>query len=145
MLYDFRDRLVLEYKQWWFVWEESWESFRPINGIAWDGTTFRINDREYCSNPFDPLYGYGSERMKELCDVLGDIRVDEPPVEVDTLLTAPASMEWFYDRRGALTPCAPRTRESWKRMVRSHPRTCRKAPKGRAFTRRQRRSPRGYI
>ena len=134
MLYEFRDRIVLEHKSWWFVWEEAWESFRPVNAIEWNGSAFVFDDREYCSDPSDPLYGYGSQMMKDLCALLGDVRLEELPEDMDTLETS--NMEWFFDRRVAVTPCAPRDHASWKRMVQNDGRTCRKAPKGTKFTRR---------
>jgi hypothetical protein len=134
MLYEFRDRLVLEHKRWWFVWEEAWDAFRPISGIRWDGNSFVFEDREYCTDPLDPLYGYGSQTMKDLCDLLGDQRLESLPHEVRMLETD--EMEWFFDRRIALTPCAPRDHASWKRMVQGKGKTCRKAPKGHKYTRR---------
>ena len=134
MLYEFRDRLVLEYKKWWFVWEEAWDAFRPVNGIQWNGDGFTFDDREYCTDPTNPLYGYGSQTMKDLCDMLADQRLEELPEEIDTLETE--NMEWFFDRRVSVTPCAPRDHNSWKRMVQNDGRTCRKAPKGKKFTRR---------
>lgn len=135
MLYDFRDRLVLEHKGWWFLWEEAWDSFRPIQAIQWDGQSFVFEDQETCSDLLDPLYGYGTQTMKDLCDLLGDASVESVPQEVDTLIVGP-SPTWFYDRHVVLHPCAPRDHASWKRMVNGHGRTCRKAPKGKRFTRR---------
>jgi hypothetical protein len=134
MLYEFRDRLVMEYKKWWFVWEEAWEAFRPVNAIEWDGQAFVFDDREYCLDPTDPLYGYGTQIMKDLCGMLSEIKLEEIPEEMDTLETN--NMEWFFDRRVAVATCAPRDRKSWRRMVQNDARTCRKAPKGKKFTRR---------
>jgi hypothetical protein len=134
MLYDFRDRLILEYKNWWFVWEEAWDSFRPIDQIAWDGARFVLKDQSYCADPSDPLYGYGSQTMKEFCELLGRNRLEELPLEVNTLESV--APEWFFDRRVTLTTCAPRDYASWKRMVGTAYRTCRKAPKGQKCTRR---------
>jgi len=134
MLYEFRDRIVLEHKRWWFVWEEAWDCFRPVNAIQWDGTAFVFDDREYCSDPSDPWYGYGSQTMKDLCELLGDQRLEELPKEVNRLDAGP--LEWFFDRRASLTPCAPRDHASWKRMVQGKGKTCRKAPKGLKYTRR---------
>jgi hypothetical protein len=132
MLYDFNDQLVLEHKGWWFLWETAWDSFRPIHDVQWDGNRFVFNDREYCSDPTDPLYGYGSQVMKDLCDILGD-SIHELPIEVDCLRIG--TPEWFYDRPLSLTPCAPRDMTSWKRMSKGHHRTCRRL-RGRKFTRR---------
>jgi hypothetical protein len=131
MLYEFHDKTFLEYKQWWFVWEPAWETFRPIQGVAWDGHTFQIQDDMFCSDPTDPLYGYGSSQMRELCGLLSE-RMGEP-VKVSTL---PIGKEWFRDRFVDFTPCASRDIQSWKRMVHNKPRTCRKAPRGKKLTRR---------
>jgi hypothetical protein len=134
MLYDFRDRLLLEHKGWWFVWEEAWDKFRPIQSIQWDGTRFVFDDQLYCKDPTDPLYGYGSQTMKDFCDLLGDYRLEELPLTVQSLEST--NPEWWFDRRITLTPCAPRDHASWKRMVQNKGRTCRKAPTGKKFTRR---------
>jgi hypothetical protein len=133
MLYEFRDKRFLEYKKFWFVWEPAWEAYRPIRGVAWDGRTFQIDDASYCSDPTDPLYGYGSPQMRELCSLLSER--PETPVKVSTL---PIGTEWFRDRFVDFTPCASRDVKSWKRMVQNKPRTCRKAPRGKKLTRRTR-------
>lgn len=132
MLYDHNDQLVLEHKGWWFLWENAWDSFRPINGVKWDGSRYIYDDQEYCSDPTDPLYGYGSQVMKDLCDLLADSR-HEIPEETDSLRTG--QLEWFYDRPMSLTACAPRDMASWKRMSKGIHRTCRRH-RGRKFTRR---------
>lgn len=133
MLYEFRDKLFFEYKQWWFVWEPAWEGFRPIESVRWDGTSFQIQDDMFCSDPTDPLYGYGSTQMRELCSLLNDRKREA--VKVSTL---PIGTEWFRDRFVEFTPCASRDAQSWKRMVQNHGRTCRKAPRGKKLTRRTR-------
>ncbi len=134
MLYDFNDTLILEHRGWWFVWETAWDSFRPVDGILWDGSRFVIDDRAYCSDPSDPYYGYGSSVMKDLCEMLGE-QHHEVPDEVDCLRIG--NREWFFDRPVALTPCAPRDYASWKRMSVGNHRTCRRLPKNKGrFTRR---------
>jgi hypothetical protein len=132
MLYDFNDQLILEHKGWWFLWEVAWDSFRPIDNVQWDGTKFVYDDQDYCSDPTDPHYGYGSEVMKDLCDLLADSR-HEFPEEVDCLRIG--NPEWFFDRPMCLTRCAPRDHGSWKRMSKGVHRTCR-VHRGRKFTRR---------
>ena len=133
MLYEFRDNTFLEHKGWWFLWEPSWEGFRPIDSVRWDGARFAIDDQSYCSDPTDELYGYGSKQMRELCELLKNKHNDNPTI-VDALTIGP--LEWFRDRRVPINPCAPRTILSWKRMTQNKPRTCRKAPRGNKFTRR---------
>ena len=132
MLYEFQDKVYLEYKQWWFVWEPAWESFRPIEGVMWDGRSFRLQEQSFCTDPTSEVYGYGSDKMKQLCELLQD-KYTSNAVKVSTL---PFGTEWFRDRLVAFTPCAPRDVQSWKRMVRNKPRTCRKAPRGKKLTRR---------
>lgn len=133
MLFEFRDSLLLEYKGWWFLWESAWESFRPIDGVRWDGSRFQVDDNAYCSDPSDEFYGYGTAQMKELCELLNDNR-ERIPNSVETLPMK--DLEWFYDRRVSMTTCAPRDKISWKRLVHNKPRTCRKMPRGKKFTRR---------
>ena len=72
--------------------------------------------------------------MKDFCDLLGEYRLEQLPITVQTLEST--TPEWFFDRRVSLTPCAPRDHASWKRMVKNNARTCRKAPKGSKYTRR---------
>jgi hypothetical protein len=132
-LYEFRDNLLLEYRGWWFLWEPAWESFRPVDNIQWDGVKFQVDDHLYCSDPTNELYGYGTQQMKDLCELLKDNH-DKTPLKVSTLPLK--ELDWFRDRRVALTECAPRDLVSWKRMTQNKPRTCRKIPRGKKFTRR---------
>ena len=132
MLYEFQDRVYLEYRQLWFVWEPAWEHFRPIEDVVWNGTAFQIKDQRFCMDPSSTFYGYGSSQMLEVCELLQDKYTAES-IKVSVL---PIGTEWFRDRLVSFTPCAPRDVTSWKRMVRNKPRTCRKAPRGKKLTRR---------
>jgi hypothetical protein len=136
-LYEFRDNTFLEYKGYWFVWEAAWDAFRPIQKIVWTGSSFRIVDTQFCSDPTDELYGYGSESMMKLCELLRD-RHDLPATPVESLPIG--GKEWFRDRFVAMDTCAPRNALSWKKLVQGRGRTCRKAPRGKKFTRRNRRT-----
>ena len=136
-LFEFRDNSFLEYKGYWFVWEPAWEQYRPIQNVVWDGSHFRIIHTQFCSDPTDPMYGYGSESMQKLCELLKD-RHTLPATPVDTLSIG--RREWFRDRFVTLDTCAPRDMLSWKRLVQGKGRTCRKQPRGKKFTRRNRRT-----
>jgi hypothetical protein len=121
------DRIFLHEKSRWYIWESSWGMYRPIDGLQWDGSTMRLNDRAYCADPTDSHYGYGHERMYTRCFNLTQEYSDiENAVDVPHLTIGP--QEWFRDRPVALTPCAPRDVDSWRRMnlkrrtVRKHPR-----------------------
>jgi hypothetical protein len=132
-LVTFQDRTFLDYKGHWFLWEPSWESFRPIDAVQWDGVSFVIDDRAYCKDPLDELYGYGTRQAKEVCDRLAPLR-QQRAVAIETPVIGKS--EWFRDRNVALHPCAPRDKESWKRMCRGRVHTCRRPLVRNKFTRR---------
>ena len=131
----FGDNIFLEVKGSWFTWEPCWESFRPVHAVRWDGSTFRTEFVE--GSPLDPLYGYGSEAMKRLCEALSENLKDRlsNAVPVDTPEVGP--LVWFRDRRISVSPCAPLDIASWKRMHRGKPRTCRHVVLKNKFTRRR--------
>lgn len=132
MLYECRGLTFYQYRNWWFVWEPAWEQFRPIQSVVWDGMSYRVQDDIYCSDPMSPLYGYGSEQLREVCALLQDKAQGTPRV----VTTLPIGTEWFRDRFVAMSPCASRDTASWKRLVQGHGRTCRKSPRGKTLTRR---------
>ena len=112
----FHDRAYLHVGSRWFIWEPSWSLFRPIDGLAWDGSTFTLDDSAYCSDITDRQYGFGTEEMYQLClkvsEKWADKVVDAPIVNVLSI----GKHEWFFDRPLTLTPCAPRTKDSWKAL-----------------------------
>jgi hypothetical protein len=128
------DTVLLQFKTVWFLWESAWESFRPITSLAWDGEALVLNDRAYCADPTDPLYGYGTAKMREVCTLL--TKSFRPTDARSGLLPAVGPQEWFYDRYLSLTPCAPRDRASWKRFHKGRYRTPKSAPKTRLTRRR---------
>ncbi len=121
------DRVFLHEGSRWYVWESSWSMYRPIDGLRWDGTTLRLDDRAYCKDLTDPLYGYGDERTHTRCFNLSQNFADVENAKPVPFLSV-GTPEWFRDRPVALTPWAPGYAESWKRMnlkrrtVRGHPR-----------------------
>jgi hypothetical protein len=82
----------------------------------------------------DRQYGFGTEAMYQVClkltETWGD-KVDDAPV---AKVLSIGTNEWFFDRPMVLTPCAPRTKESWKAMGLSR-RTLRRHPR-KTFTKR---------
>jgi len=103
--------------------------FRPVDSYAWDGTEFVLNDTVYCADPMDPLYGFGSSSMKQLCDALTSAYASQITTAPVVQTPCVGNVEWWVDRQVALTSCAPRTRESWKQMVRGRYRTIRVKPR----------------
>jgi hypothetical protein len=128
------DHTFLEFKNYWFVWEPSWDKWRPIEGYRWNGTSFVVDDGLYCTDPLDPYYGFGSAPMMRICELLEPKRTDGVPVETPVI----GETTWFRDRFVSLMPCAPTDLASWKRLVKGKPRTCRRPPPGKKLTKRNR-------
>jgi hypothetical protein len=78
-------------------------------------------------DPTDQMYGYGDERTYNKCFHLTQEFSDIDDAKPIPFLSV-GTPEWFRDRPVALTVCAPRDVDSWKRMnlkrrtVRRHPR-----------------------
>jgi hypothetical protein len=125
-VYRFRDNTYLHFKSYWFVWESAWDGYRPVDALRWNGTTYEAVDTQYIKDPLDRLYGYGSESMKKLCDILTE-RYPKEKAKLMTHLTF-GTQEWFRDRMLSMSPCAPKDNVSWKRMTAGRRRTCRRGP-----------------
>jgi len=128
-LYSYQTLTFLDYKSNWFLWEPAWRGFRPLTSLSWDGTKFFLDDRMYCADPSDPLYGYGSVQMKQVCDLL--TQTYESKLAGATPMKTPAigTTEWFHDRFVSFTPCAPKDMSSWKRLAKGRHDTLRKPPR----------------
>ena len=136
-LFKFQDYVYLEYKKNWFLWEPAWETFRPIRSISWNGNSFIVDDKEFCSDPTDELYGYGTPQMKQICDAFAEKYTSQISNAKRVFTPEIGNIVWFFDRRISLTPCCPTTKDAWKRMVRGKHRTLRKGSAVK-FTRRNR-------
>lgn len=130
---QFRNNAFLNYKNTWFVWESAWERYRPLTALRWTGEQFEIDDRAYTADPTSEDYGYGSDKMRELCDLLTEKFPHDQDVVIHHLPLG--NLEWFRDRMVCVSPCAPRDIVSWKRMAGGRTRTCRAGPRNR-FTKR---------
>jgi hypothetical protein len=95
-----------------FQWDSTWEMFRPIHEIVWDGKIF-VSIPKYNSDIFDKNYGFGTSEMKELCRRLTET-VDLESAEEKIPWMAG---EWFKDRLIPFHPCVPKTVEGWKRFI----------------------------
>jgi len=117
-----------------FIWEAEWDSFRPIEKIAWNGQELIAIDTKYKQDIFDPYYGYGSPEMKQLCRRLTDITELDAPESIPWL-----KGEWWKDRECSFAfECSSRSVQSWKKYVsflNSRPRTLRRHHENRATKR----------
>jgi len=96
-----------------FLWDTSWEIWRPITKVGWSGTKITYDDYEYKKDIFDQWYGFGSLEMKELCKKLTAFIDRSKYTENIEKLFDP---EFFYDRKvGFLDSCSDiKTKESWR-------------------------------
>lgn len=107
---EFQNHKFIKHNHQWFLWESTWESFRPIKSFAWNGTHFEIDDQPYCQNPMEPNYGFGSAEIKAFCKQI------PLPTEFRSECPIIGQTEWWFDRDIVLTPCCPRDKLSWRRM-----------------------------
>ena len=99
-----------------FIWDSSWEMWRPITKVGWSGTKITYDDKKYKKDIFDPWYGFGSSEMKELCKKLTTF-IDRSKYKenIESLFEG----EFLYDRKiGFLESCFPiKTKESWHKYL----------------------------
>lgn len=134
-LREFRDTIYGTYKNQLFVFETTWDSFRPISFVGWNGHDFITVDSEYKKDMFSPCYGYGSQKMKDICRQLTEI------VELGNAkpITDPVDFwkwcgqthaSWWRDRVCVFSSrCVSRTISDWKRYIgflQTKPRTLRR-------------------
>ena len=119
----------------WYIWDSGLGYFRPIDGYAWNGNVWIVDDLAYRTDPLEKTYCFGSAEMLVLCAEL--TKQYEPAIE-----RAPTASwlsigrpTWFRDRLVNFTHDAPRDVASWKRLVNGHARTCKRRSANK-FTRR---------
>lgn len=136
----FRDRIYGKQKNQLFVFESTWDSFRPIEKVGWDGESYTIIDTQYSSDLFNEYYGYGSLGMKALCRELSQTvelndakEITEP--SVFWKWCGETEAKWWYDRACVFTnSCVGRDQTHWKRYIKylqTKPKTLRRPLKGR--------------
>jgi hypothetical protein len=109
---NFKGTIYGKLENQYFVWDSSWEIFRPIEKLGWNGKEITIVEK-YKQDLFDPWYGFGSPEMKKLCERLTDITsLDVPESGI------PWFTEWWKDRYCSFAyDCSPRTSASWLKYI----------------------------
>lgn len=106
-----------------FVFEPTWDSFRPIERVGWDGIKYSIVDSKYKTDLFDQNYGYGSLQMKALCRQLSQTSELEEAKEITDPVTfwkwcGETEAKWFYDRACVFSnPCISRDANGWRKYL----------------------------
>jgi hypothetical protein len=137
---QFHTRIYGKLDQTLFVFEPTWDSFRPITKVGWDGKKFST-DEPFKSNLFSPYYGFESPEQKVLCRQLAettelDAREIKEPVEF-WKWAGLTSASWFRDRPCVfLNECVPRNWHEYVKYLGSRGKTLRRRiPSGRVTRR----------
>jgi hypothetical protein len=129
-LVKFRDNIYGRLSGKLFLWEPTWDSFRPFTRLAWDGVRL-THVCPFTEDIWNPYYGYGSAEMKQLCRRLMETTELSHAKEMSSIeqfwVWCKTPTEWWFDRPCVFaSPCVSRTQQGWKRyiyMLSSKPRT----------------------
>jgi len=122
-LITFHDRIYGKHNKQLYTFEPTWDSFRPISGIVWNGRQLVPIDSEYKVDLFSPEYGYGSLVMKAECRKLTqDTELSETKEIKDPIHLwrwyGEKNVKWWRDRPCVFTTqCVLRDTESWKKYL----------------------------
>lgn len=121
-LYEFREEVYGKYQNRLFKLESSWDSFRPIDGIAWNGTKLVTIDSEFKKDILSPTYGFGSTEMKKICQHLTDTTDFDKALPIQDPVSfwkwAGQATEWWRDRPIVFeSSCVSRSPADWKRYL----------------------------
>lgn len=136
-LRTFHTRIYGKYQQQLYVFEPTWDSFRPIEKVGWDGKQFSVVDAKYKQDLFSTTYGFESLEQKILCRKL----LDETELEHSVEITDPITFwKWCGETEAKLfkdRPCVFASlcvEKDWRRYLQYlqvKPRTLRHFPTGR--------------
>ena len=116
----FQDRIYGKLNKKLYTFETTWDSFRPISGIGWNGKQLVPIDAEYKGDLFSPHYGYGSPEEKTECrrlteeTELSEHKELKDPIHVWRWY-GETNVKWWRDRPCVFAnPCVSRDQHSWK-------------------------------
>ena len=121
-----------------YVFEPTWDSFRPITKVGWDGKKFSADG--YFGNLFSPHYGFESPEQKQWCRELTEstelqAREITDPVEF-WRWAGLSDASWFRDRPCVFyTDCSPRNWQTYLKYIGQKHKTLRGPPRGRGTRR----------
>lgn len=119
----FQDRIYGKHANQLLVFEPTWDSFRPIDRVAWDGKHYTIVDQTFKSDLFDPNYGFGTPELKSVCKKLvEETRLDDAVVCNDPVdfwkWCGETRLKWWNDRPCLFaSPCVIVDQTGWKNYL----------------------------
>jgi len=143
-LVEFNGTVYGKYQGKLYIFEPTWDSFRPIEKVGWSGSGIAVEDGVYKKDLFSPYYGYGSLVQKAECRKLIQTTELDSAREIKDLLEfwkwTGQDAKWWRDRPCVfLNQCISRDIQDWKRYLQytnSKAKTIRHPPRGR-LTRKQ--------
>jgi hypothetical protein len=143
-LREFHQRIYGKFKEQLYVLESTWDSFRPITKVGWNGQEFVIDDSFYKKDFFSPFYGYESQEQKQLClkliqeTELSNALKLESPIDF-WRWTKEQNVKWWNDRPIVfIDSCVSRDNQEWKKYLKylgQKPKTLRRPFHGRSTRR----------
>jgi hypothetical protein len=139
-LREFHGRIYGKLEGKLYVLEPTWDSFRPITKVGWNGREFEINDNEYKKDLFSSFYGFESmEQKQELFKLVQQIDLESIKELIEPIefwrWTEDKNVKWWNDRPVVFhNSCISRDNHEWKKYVsylKSKPKTLRRSFKGR--------------
>jgi len=119
-LITFHDRIYGKLNGQLYTFETTWDSFRPIIGIGWDGRMIVPIDGDYKIDLFSSVYGYGTLDTKLDCKrltqetELSDAKDIRDPIQLWRWY-GEKNVKWWRDRPCVFTnQCVSRDPDSWK-------------------------------
>lgn len=120
-LITFHDRIYGKLNGQLYTFETTWDSFRPINGIGWDGRLLVPIDSEYKTDLFSSDYGYGN--LKSECKrltqetELSDTKEIRDPIQLWRWY-GEKNVKWWRDRPCVfVAQCISRDPDAWKKYL----------------------------
>jgi len=125
-----------------YIFEPTWDMFRPISSVGWDGTKFSVDDRIYKKNLLSSHYGFANPEQKSICETLTEVtELGNAPEITDPVdfwrWAGITDAQWFNDRPCVfLNPCVPKNWRPYLTYINQRPRTLGRKPRGSRVTRR---------
>jgi len=143
-LREFHQRIYGKFKNQLYVLESTWDSFRPITKVGWNGREFIIDVDQYTQDFFSPFYGYESLEQKQLCLKLIEQTELSEAIELQNPIdfwrwTKEQNVKWWNDRPVVfLDSCVSRDLGEWKKYLKylgQKPKTLRRPFRGKSTRR----------
>jgi len=144
-LVEFHGSIYGKYSAKLYLFEPTWDSFRPIQKVGWNGERIAVEDSLYKKDLFSPYYGYESLVQKAECRKLIQTTELESAREIKDPIEfwkwcGQTDAKWWKDRPCVfLHSCVSKDSIDWRRYLQytnSRAKTLRHPPRGR-LTRKQ--------